>query len=209
VEDILADVLGLAASPRKGGNSEILLDSCLEGALQAGLSTEKIRVCDLKLSPCLNCGGCAATGSCVVQDEMQMLHKKFHDTKLLVVSSPVFFMGLPAQLKVVVDRCQAIWARKYLLHIRMPEPQARRAVFIQVGGMKKERIFEGGLITIGVFFATLDYAFHGKLLLNNIDAKGAVQSHPDALRRARELGKALALGTIPEAMPGTAAPVRD
>jgi len=190
------DVLGLAASPRKKGNSEILLDSCLEGAAQAGLVSEKIRICDLKISPCLNCGQCAGTGSCVLQDDMQMLHNKFYETRFLVVSAPVFFMGLPAQLKAVVDRCQAIWARKYLLRQRMPEPEKRRAVFIQVGGMKKESIFEGGLITIGAFFATLDYSFHGRLLLNDLDAKGAVLSHPDALLRARRLGHDLTLGSV-------------
>jgi len=184
----------LAASPRTGGNSEILLDACLKGTAQAGLSAEKIRICDLNISPCLNCGGCAKTGTCVVKDDMQMLHEKFRDMKLLVVSSPVFFMGLPAQLKAVVDRCQAIWARKYILHRRMPKPETRRAAFIQVGGMKKEKIFDCGLITIGAFFATLDYTFFGELLLNNIDEKGAVLAHPEALRQARELGEALALG---------------
>lgn len=203
----MPDVLGLASSPRREGNSEILLDACLEGVSGAGLTSEKIRICDLKISPCLNCGGCAGSGSCVVQDDMQTLHRKFHDTKLLVVSSPVFFMGLPAQLKAVVDRCQAIWARKYLLKIRMPEPETRRAVFIQVGGMNKEKIFDAGLITIGAFFATLDYSFQGKLLLRNIDAKGAVRTHPDALRRARDLGEALALakirGGVPDATGGT------
>jgi multimeric flavodoxin WrbA len=188
----VADVLGLAASPRKKGTSECLLDACLEGVGEAGLSSEKIRICDLQISACLNCGGCAETGACVVQDDMQMLHNRFRETKLLVVSSPVFFMGVPAQLKAVVDRCQAIWVRKYLLHCRMPDLESRRAAFIQVGGMKKENIFECGLITIGAFFATLDYAFHGKLLLNNIDAKADVLSHPEALRRARELGAALA-----------------
>jgi multimeric flavodoxin WrbA len=192
----VTDVLGLASSPRKEGNSELLLDACLEGVSAAGLSSEKIRICDLKISPCLNCGGCAKTGACVVQDDMQMLHKKFRDTRFLVVSSPVFFMGLPAQLKAVVDRCQAIWAGKYVLGRRMPEPETRRAAFIQVGGMKKEKIFDGSLITIGAFFATLDYAFSARLLLNNIDAKGAVLSRPEALRSARELGEGLASGKI-------------
>lgn len=192
----MADVLGLAASPRKKGNSECLLDACLEGVGEAGLSKEKIRICDLKISPCLNCGGCAETGVCVVQDDMQLLHNRFRETKLLIVSSPVFFMGVPAQFKAVVDRCQAIWVRKYLLRCRMPHLESRRAAFIQVGGMKKESIFECGLITIGAFFATLDYAFHGKLLLNNIDAKADVLSHPEALRRARELGEAIARGNI-------------
>ncbi len=195
----MPDVLGLAASPRKNGNSEILLDTCLDAVRAAGLTTEKIRICELRISPCLNCGRCAESGACAVRDDMQMLHQKFSETKLLVVSSPVFFMGLPAQLKAVVDRCQAIWARKYLLRQRMPDLESRRAVFIQVGGMKKETVFEGGLLTIRAFFATLDYAFHGKLLINDVDAKGAIRSHPEALLSARRLGEGLAGGTACDA----------
>jgi len=125
---------------------------------------------------------------------MQMLHAKFSVCDILIVSSPVFFMGLPAQLKAAVDRCQAIWVRKYLLRRRMPNLDARRALFLQVGGMKKKSVFEGGLITITAFFATLDYEFFDKLLFNSIDAKDAIKSHPAALARARQLGLEIASG---------------
>jgi multimeric flavodoxin WrbA len=137
----LSGVLAIASSPRKDGNSEILLDACLEGVAKAGVSSEKLRICELKISPCLNCGGCQKTGVCVINDDMQMLHRKFVESNILIVSSPVFFMGLPSQLKAVVDRCQAIWVRKYLLRRRMPNPDVRRALFIQVGGMKRECIY--------------------------------------------------------------------
>lgn len=184
----MPEVLGIASSPRKNGNSEILLDTCLGGIAEMGVSHKKIRICELTISPCLNCGGCEETGQCVIDDDMQTLFKKFSDSSILIVSSPVFFMGLPAQLKAAVDRCQSIWVRKYLLRRRMPDPDTRRALFIQVGGMKKDKVFEGSLATITAFFATLDYAFHGKLLLNDIDAKGAVDSRPTALVQARQMG---------------------
>ncbi|UCD56566.1 MAG: flavodoxin family protein [Candidatus Hydrogenedentota bacterium] len=199
----MPDVLAIASSPRKSGNSEILLDSCLEGVARAGMSFEKVRICELKISPCLNCGGCEHTGVCVIDDDMQMLHRKFSESNILIVSSPVFFMGLPAQLKAAVDRCQAIWVRKYLLRRRMPDLDARRALFIQIGGMKKGKVFEGGLATITAFFATLDYAFFGKLLLNDIDARGAVKSHPTALAQARWMGLEIAHGNSEDA-PGPA-----
>jgi multimeric flavodoxin WrbA len=190
----MPDVLGIASSPRKNGNSETLLDACLKGAAEAGASHEKIRICELKISPCLNCGGCEETGKCVIDDDMQALFKNFSDSPILIVSAPVFFMGLPAQLKAAVDRCQSIWVRKYLLHRRMPNPDARRALFIQIGGMKKEKVFEGGLVTIASFFATLDYGFHEKLLLNDIDAKGDVNLHPTALAQAQQMGLDIVAG---------------
>jgi len=187
-------VLALACSPRMNGNSETLLDACIEGVAEVGMSCEKIRICELKIHPCLNCGQCEKTGVCVIDDDMQMLHGKFSESDVLVVSSPVFFMGLPAQLKAAVDRCQAIWVRKYLLRKRMPNLDGRRALFLQVGGMEQKKVFEGGLRTITAFFATLDYKFFGKLLLNDIDAKGAVTSHPTALAEARRLGLEIAYG---------------
>ncbi len=191
-ESRVTKVLAIASSPRKQGNSEILLDACLEGVAEAGASSEKIRICDLTISPCLNCGGCEKTGICVIDDDMQMLHGRFSESGILIVSAPVFFMGIPAQLKAAVDRCQAIWVRKYLLRRRMPDPESRRALFLQVGGMKKERVFDGGLITISAFFATLDYRFFGKLLLNGIDEKGAIRSRQTALSEARRLGAEIA-----------------
>jgi len=187
-------VLAIASSPRKDGNSELLLDACLEPIAEAGIAFEKIRICDLKILPCVNCGGCGEQGECVIDDDMQTLFKKFAESPTLIVSAPVFFMGLPAQLKAAVDRCQAIWVRKYLLRRRMPDPDSRRAFFIQVGGMKKEKVFDGGLPTIGAFFATLDYKLSGKLLLTDIDAKGAVDAHPTALEQARELGRKIVEG---------------
>ncbi len=192
----MPEVLAIAASPRKGGNSEILLDACLEGVAEARVSSETVRICELKISPCQNCGGCEKTGICVINDDMQMLHRKFTESNVLIVSSPVFFMGLPAQLKAVVDRCQAIWVRKYVLRRRMPNLDARRAVFMQVGGMKRENVFTGGLLTVTAFFATLDYKFFGKLLLNKIDAKALVKADPSALAQARRLGFQVASGQI-------------
>jgi multimeric flavodoxin WrbA len=120
---------------------------------------------------------------------MQSLFTKFEESPTLIVSSPVFFMGLPAQLKAAIDRCQAIWVRKYLLRRRMPAPESRHAYFIHVGGMKKEKVFDGGLATIAPFFATLDYKFSDRLLLNDIDAMGAVGAHPNALKEAARLGR--------------------
>jgi multimeric flavodoxin WrbA len=182
-------VLALASSPRKGGNSDKLLDACLEPIADAGISFELIRVCDLNISPCINCGGCEKEGECVIDDDMRTLYTRFEESPTLVVSAPVFFMGLPAQLKAVIDRCQAIWVRKYLLRRRMPEPESRRSYFIHVGGMKKDKMFDGGLASIAPFFATLDYGFPDTLLLTDIDARGAVDAHPTALKDAARLGR--------------------
>ncbi|MBM4028652.1 MAG: hypothetical protein FJ280_25135, partial [Planctomycetes bacterium] len=66
-------VLGISASPRREGNSDLLLHRALEGAAQAGGATEFLRLCDYRLAACRECYGCAATGDCAVHDDYQPL----------------------------------------------------------------------------------------------------------------------------------------
>ena len=175
-----------------GGNSDLLLDACLESLTEARVPFEKLRICDLDFSACTNCGGCDNEGECVVDDDMQALYRKFVEFPILVVSTPVFFMALPAQLKAAIDRCQAVWVRKYLLRRRMPDFDNRQGYLIQVAGMKGERMFEGGKVTISALFGTLDYRFVAKLHLSDIDSVGAITGHPTALDQARQMGREIA-----------------
>lgn len=188
----MSQVLAIAASPRMGGNSDLLLDACLESLAEAGVPFERLRICDLDFAACTNCGGCDEKGECVVEDDMQTLYRKFVEYPIIVISTPVFFMALPAHLKAAIDRCQAIWVRKYLLRRRMPDLEKRRGYLIQVAGMKGDRMFEGGRVTIGALFGTLDYKFSGKLYLSDIDSAGAITGHPTALDQARQLGREIA-----------------
>ncbi len=109
-------ILALSGSPRRHGNSETLLDEVLRGAIEAGAETEKIIASNFrKLRPCVNCAHCMETGECIVQDEMQGLYPKFDRADGLVVASPIYFMGVSAFLKILIDRCQCYWSRKYVL----------------------------------------------------------------------------------------------
>ena len=72
-------VLGIYGSPRKRGNTDQLLDKALEGARSAGAETHGIHVRDLKMSGCIECGGCDKTGKCVVKDDMQKIMTQNRD----------------------------------------------------------------------------------------------------------------------------------
>jgi multimeric flavodoxin WrbA len=86
-------VLGLAGSPRKGGNTDILLAKFMEGAASKGAETKTIAVCNLKLSGCWHCDACLEKGICRVKDDMQMVYKEMEEADRIVLSSPVQFMG--------------------------------------------------------------------------------------------------------------------
>lgn len=103
-------VLILSGSPRKGGNSDILCDEFLRGAQEAGNEAEKIRVAALKIHPCSACYYCRDHGGqCVHKDDMAELLQKMIDADVIVLSSPVYFYSIDAQLKTVIDRTLARW----------------------------------------------------------------------------------------------------
>lgn len=103
-------VLILSGSPRRGGNSDILCDEFMRGALEAGNEVEKIRVADKKIGYCSACYYCAGSGGvCAKKDDMAEVLQKIIDADVLVFASPVYFYSIDAQLKAVIDRTIARW----------------------------------------------------------------------------------------------------
>lgn len=103
-------VLILSGSPRKGGNSDLLCDEFMRGALEAGHQVEKIRVASKKIAPCSGCYYCRNHGGeCARKDDMAEILQKMIDTDVLVLATPVYFYSIDAQLKTLVDRSLARW----------------------------------------------------------------------------------------------------
>ena len=184
-------VLGLAGSPRKGGNTDILLAKFMEGAASKGAETKTIAVCNLKLSGCWHCDACLEKGICRVKDDMQMVYKEMEEADRIVLTSPVQFMGVSAQLKAVIDRCQALWARKYVLKVPpLGDNRPRKGFFISVSGRRTvPDLFVGELLTIKNLFRMIDVPYAGELLVPGVDAKGDILKHPEALEQAFQAGQ--------------------
>lgn len=103
-------VLLLSASPRKGGNSDLLCDAFMRGAMESGNETEKIRIAEKRIGFCNACYYCRRHGGiCAQKDDMAELLQKMIDADVLVLSSPVYFYSIDAQLKAVIDRTLARW----------------------------------------------------------------------------------------------------
>jgi multimeric flavodoxin WrbA len=109
-------VLGILGSPRIGGNSDILLDQALAGAKDAGAEVEKISLVGKKISGCLDCGKCNATGICAVKDDMPEIHKKILDADAIIHSVPVYFWAMTAQMKAYLDRWCAFFDAEWKWH---------------------------------------------------------------------------------------------
>ena len=187
-------VLGLFGSPRRGGNTELLLEEALKGAESERAEAERVYLTDYNITPCKECHGCDQTGNCVILDDMQKIYPKFLEADIIILASPIFFYGVTAWAKALIDRSQALWARKYLLKDpSLKEGKKRKGFFISVGATKGQKVFEGSILTAKYFFDVLNADYAGELLFRGVEAKGDILKHQGALQQAFEAGRRLVL----------------
>lgn len=180
-------ILGISGSPRRGGNSELLLDRFLSGARSPEIEKiEKLAVSELTIHPCTGCGACFE-GDCPQADDMRLVYPLLREADVIAVASPVYFSGVPASLKALIDRCQVLWVEKYRRGIR----HAKRGYFFASAARTAPTAFDGALATIEAFFLTLDAEFSGRVLVGGVEEKGAILQFPERLEEAFLLGKRL------------------
>ncbi|MCK5584455.1 flavodoxin family protein [Candidatus Bipolaricaulota bacterium] len=189
-------VLGIMGSPRRESNTDILLDRALAGATDAGAKTEKLLISQVNIRPCMELYHCAVDGTCSIHDDMREVYDSLVAADAVILASPIFFYGLTSQVKALVDRCQALWVRRYVLKTWAPESGRRHGAFIAVGATHGAKLFDGVKLTARYFFDAVGMDYAEELLVRGVDAKGEVQDHPSALDGAYELGKRLVAGVI-------------
>ena len=102
------NVLGIAGTPRKGGNSEVLLDAALEPFAEAGWEVNRILLSEKYIAACSGCETCCSTAKCsIVSDDMGEIYKAFSACDAMVISTPVYWRNVPSQLKALFDRTYA------------------------------------------------------------------------------------------------------
>jgi multimeric flavodoxin WrbA len=176
----IKQILGIVGSPRRGGNTEILVDEVLTGAKEAGAFTEKIILNELNITPCQACNGCQKTGRCVQQDDMLKVLKKMESSPVWVLGTPIYWWGPSAQFKAFLDRWYS--ARQVLF-------KGKRVILtISMGGGHSSYARH----TIGMFKDIIPYL--GMELIATVLApggsrKGAVRDHTDILAMARRAGR--------------------
>ncbi len=183
-------VLGISTSPRLKGNSDLLLREALAGAEAAGAKTEYLRLCDFKIAPCVECNVCYTTGRCRIEDDYHIVLEKVLAADRLIFATPIFFMTVCSQAKMLIDRGQCLWAAKHVLKKPLIETSGRdrRAMVIAVGGSRSKKQFESIRLTMKAYFDVLDIKYFANLFVNQIDFLGAIQKHPSALKEAFRLG---------------------
>ena len=104
-------VLGICCSPRKRGNTEILLVEALRSAASSGADTDLIAVRDKNIKPCDGCLSCSNSGECRIKDDMREIYSKMLDADAIIWGTPVYVYNVTAQAKILIDRSFALGAR--------------------------------------------------------------------------------------------------
>lgn len=184
--------LAFQGSPRIEGNTDILLKETLRPIYESGNDVMLFKLNFMNIKPCQDCGGCDKTGECIINDDMNEIYDAIMEADRIILASPIFFFGMSAQAKIMIDRCQSFWCEKYLLKNPIPEGQyGRKGLLLLVGGMKKEIGIQCAEATAKAFFRTISVPEHETLSFTGVDAKGAILEHPTALKEAYEAGERL------------------
>lgn len=177
------NILILSGSPRNNGNTDLLVEAFAKGASEKH-HIEIVSVHDYTVHPCTGCNACFSSvgNACVQKDDMPVIYSKLANADMLVIASPVYFYGLSAQLKALVDRCHN--PIRDTFHIR-------KAALLLVGAASLPELFDSILTQ---YLLCLNF-FHiedaGHVLVRGAKEKGGVRG-TKAMKEAEALGRAIA-----------------
>jgi len=183
----MAKILGIVGSPRKKGNTDILVDRILEGAKDAGAEVEKVHLRGLKIKECDGCYVCWKGKKCPKNDDMLDLYPMIEDADVIVFGTPVYWFGPTALLKAFIDR---------LVYFNCPENRTKIAGKAAVIASPFEDTDMETVATLTAFFDKcfdyLEIKPAGRILVPGVADKGDILKKSDALERAYNLGAGLA-----------------
>jgi len=172
------NILILSGSPRKGGNTELLAEAFAKGA-SAHHHVEIVSVRDYKVNSCLGCNACFMTnGICAQKDDMSLIYEKMNQTDMLVIASPVYFYGISAQLKTVIDRFHN--PIRDTFHVK-------KMALLLVGAATLPELFDAILTEYNLCLNFFNIEDAGKVLVRGVKEKGDI-NNTDALNEAYTLG---------------------
>ncbi len=185
-------IIAFSGSPRKNGNTGLLLKEAVKGIEDEGLEVLTFNLNLMNIRPCQGCGGCNKTGECIYKDDMVQVSDAIRSAHRIILASPVYFHSVSAQAKVMIDRCQSFWNEKYILKKPVQGGKfGRKGLLFLAGGMKKEIGMKCAESCATAFFRTVSVSEHNSFHYPDIDEKGAIVKHPTALKEAYEAGRRL------------------
>ncbi len=172
----------LNGSARKGGNTELLAHAFADGARTCN-EVEIIAVGDVNVNPCLGCNACRKREKhdCFQRDDMPAIYDKLKTAEMIVIASPVYFYGLSAPLKAIVDRLHAPIRNEF---------KVEKLALLLVAADTIPEVFDSILVQYHAILKYFQLADAGRILVRGVEEKGAIRGNP-ALAEARKLGASI------------------
>ena len=180
----MSKVIIISSSPRRKGNSEILCQQFAKGALEAGNEVEKINLNAYNIHPCIACDYCRKhNNECFRKDDANEIIHKMIDADIWVLSSPVYFYSITAQMKLLIDR---FYAREYEIR---ESPKHKKVYYILTSGASDLSEHPGAIESLRGFIQVLRTIDEAGI----INGAGAFKlndayNHP-SYQQAYEMGK--------------------
>lgn len=174
-------VLVISASPRRGGNSDLLADAFMQGAQEAGHDVAKISLREKKVGFCKGCLGCQKTQQCVLRDDMDEILPRMQRAEVIAFAGPVYFYSLCGQLKTLLDRTNPLFASEY----------AMRDIYLLASAADTaENAVDGSITALEGWVSCFEKVrLRGSVRALGVTEAGDVRRTPAALDAARELGR--------------------
>ena len=179
----MAFYIGLSGSPRKGGNTDVLVKTALKALADKGAETSFIRLADENINPCKGCLKCKKDGVCVQQDGMQKIYGMLNKAKGIVIGSPVYFATVSAQTKCFIDRLIALIDEEF--HPRLFP--GKKAILLFPQGDSNEDAYWFGLKPLVQALEWLGIEVVGTLVAGGLEEPGVVSSKEDVLEKVSRL----------------------
>jgi len=155
---------------------------------KTGARTHVIQAAKKNVKPCIGCGFCEKNGFCITQDDDMKpeIYPLMREADVIVLASPIYFYNVTAQIKVLIDRSQALWSRKYKLNLTDPARNFRRGFLLSLGATKGKNLFEGVHLTAKYFFDAVAARYEGGLTYWRIENPGEMEKHPTVQQEVKE-----------------------
>ncbi len=188
----MTTVLALLGSPRPDGNNGRAMEAVLRGAAAAGkLEVRKMLLNQLTIKPCQGCHRCLHTGRCVIRDDMDAVYDGLLTMDAFLLAAPIYFSGLSAQAKAMIDRCQPFWAARFARKTDLFSGRKRPGLLILTGGQPAYGgQFSGSQAVVKLLYKMIGVQSVGDFLAADIEARPMAQ-RPADLAELFSLGQRL------------------
>lgn len=138
----------------------------VKNALGSEIEYDLINVRQLDINHCTGCQKCFSKGVCIFNDDFSVFEEKLKNCDALVVSSPLYFNGLPSVFKTLIDRCEVFYAKKVLLKEKLDR---KKGLIVMSSGMNRTSDFDGALDTLRLFFLSMNIKEYETVLIAGTD----------------------------------------